>query len=323
MQRNNLLKVIIMAFLCSLLLLQTGCTKSENVIVNENNLQGKLVGLSLYSNYDDYTNGVVDEFSRIMDAEGIKYVIRDADGDVKKQISDIENLVAQNVDIIGIMPWDEKSIRYSLDEAAKRKIPIVSISQVPWVNTAVTISGGDYANGKGTGLTMRNRLADKGGIVILDYSSSISRTQERINGFKDAIKDTDIKILNTLKTSTVEETMNAVRQSIKDYPDLKGFFATDDNQLIGCGAALKALDRKDIVTTGVGSDISILNMIMEGYISAVAAKFPAEDGELMAQAVTHILKGESYKDNYEIQCEIIDRTNAVKMAKQLYDRDIK
>ena len=323
MRRYKAILTFIILTTCSLLLTQTGCSKAQSILETRNKPSQKVVGFSVYSNSDDYTNGVVEAFSREMDREGIKYIIKDANGDVKKQISDIENLIAENVDIIGILPMDEKTIRYSLNEAVKRKIPIVSISQIPWVDTAVTISGGDYANGKGAGIALKNKFGGKGSLVILDYAYSVSRTKERINGFMDAIKDSDIKVLNTVRTSNVEETMDIVRQVLKDYPEVKGIFANEGDQLIGCGAALKALDRKDIITTGVGSDISVLNMILEGYLSAVAAKFPADDGNLTAQAVIKILKEQGYQKNYEVNYEIIDRTNAVMMAKKLYDRDIK
>lgn len=319
-RRKILLPVFIMIFV--LMITQTGCS-SNSEEARKDSLSEKIAGFSIYSNYDDYTNGVVEAFSREMDKQGIKYIIKDANGDVKKQISDVESLVAENVDIIGILPMDEKAIRYSLNEATERKIPIVSITQIPWVDTAATISGGDYVNGKGVGLAMRKKLNNKGNAIILDYSYDIGRTKERVNGFMDAINDSDIKVIDTLKTSTAEETMDAVREALKKYPDINGFFASESNQLIGCGAALKALDRKDIITSGVGSDINILNMVLDGYISSVAAKFPAEHGELMAQTLINILKGEKYQKNYEVSYEIIDKGNAVKMAKKLYDRDIK
>jgi hypothetical protein len=47
LHRNNIIKIVIVVLLCGILLTQTGCTKSENTNDNKNNMQGKIVGLSL------------------------------------------------------------------------------------------------------------------------------------------------------------------------------------------------------------------------------------------------------------------------------------
>lgn len=302
---------------------QTSCSGTTKQEAAGKSLSEKVVGFSIYATNDDYTSSVVDAFSNAMDQVGIKYKIKDANGDVKKQISDVENLVAENVDMIAILPLDERAIRNSLNEASDKNIPVVSITQIPWVDVAVTISGGDYINGKGAAKALREKLNGKGKVLVLDYSSDLARVAERMNGFSDEMKDSEIKVIGTLRTANTEETMEAVKEQLEVQPDINGIFALDSNQVIGCGAALKALDRKDIIVTGIGSEMNTIDMILDGYITAVAARFPNEHGRLMADAIHKFLKGEKYEKNYDASFKIIDKFNAVEMAKVLYNKNIK
>ncbi|MHB8065315.1 MAG: hypothetical protein ACYDG2_22340 [Ruminiclostridium sp.] len=52
-------------------------------------------------NYD-YSINFVKAFSEFLDKDGVKYIITDAQGDPKKQIADIDDLVNRKVSMIAI-----------------------------------------------------------------------------------------------------------------------------------------------------------------------------------------------------------------------------
>lgn len=306
----------------SILVLLVGCDPKTNAPLN-NALSNKVVGLSMHFMRDDYSVSLTEAFSDAMEKEDIKYIITDGNGDPKKQIADIENLIAQNVDIIGVCPMDEIAIKNTLNEAVKKGIPVVSITHIPDVNVDVTISGGDYANGKGAGESMLKALNGKGEIVVFDMPFDVNRAKERLRGFMETIKNSDIKILDTMRPATNEETMEVVKNLLAAYPELDGIFACFSNQMIGCGAALKALNRQDVIVTGIDADMAIINMLLDGYLTSAAAQFPKEHGRLTAEAMINILKGDTFQKTYEAPFKMVDKKNAVEMAKVLWGKDIK
>lgn len=305
-----------------ILVILTGC--SPEAIEHENTaLADKAVGLSMHFMRDDYSVNLTDVFSEIMEKQGIKYIITDGNGDPKKQIADIENLIAQDVDVIGVIPMDEVAVKNTLNEAVKKGIAIVSITHIPDVDVDITIIGGDYTNGKGAGECMLKALNGEGKIVVFDLPFDVNRAKERLRGFMDAINGSDIEILDTVRPATNEETMEVVKELLAVYPELDGIFAGFSNQMIGAGAALKALRRQDIVVTGIDADMTVINMLLDGYITAAAAQFPKEHGRLAAEAMINILKGNKFQKTYEVPFKMVDKNNAVEMAKVLWGKDIK
>lgn len=308
----------------SIILLFSGCSNnSQETKIIKNNSDMKIVGLSMHFMRDDYAINLAKEFSERMESEGIRYIITDGNGDPKKQLADIENLIAKKVDVIGVCPMDEKAIKNSLNTAIEAGIPVIAVTKIPEVNVIATISGSDYVNGKGAGEAMLKALNGKGKIVEMDFPFDVYRIKERIRGFNDAINGSDIKIVAKYRPATNEETMDVVKEIIKNYPDINGIFASFSNQTIGCGAALKALNNKNIVVTGIDADMSIINLIIEGWIFSSAAQFPKEHGRLTADAIIRVLKGESNIVNNDVHLKMVDKDNAIEMANVLWGKNIK
>lgn len=314
----------LLLIIMSIILLFSGC--SNNSLKKEiikNNSDTKIVGLSMHFMRDDYAINLSKEFSDKMEDEGIKYIITDGNGDPKKQIADIESLIAKRVNVIGVCPMDEKAIKNSLNSAINAGIPVIAVTKIPGVNVISTISGSDYVNGQGAGKAMLEALGGRGKIVEMDFPFDVYRIKERLRGFNDAIKGSDIEVVAQYRPATNEETMDVVKNIISAYPDVNGIFASFSNQTIGCGAALKALNKKNIVITGIDADMSIISLVMEGWILSTSAQFPKEHGRLTAEAMIRVLKRESNIVNNDVHLKMVDKDNAIEMANVLWGKNIK
>ena len=58
--------------------------------------------------------------------KGAEVIIKDAFNSVQEQIKQIEELIAQNVDVLVIVPKEAKSLTAVLDKAKSKKIPVIS-----------------------------------------------------------------------------------------------------------------------------------------------------------------------------------------------------
>jgi len=281
----------------------------------------KTVGISMHFMRDDYANTLVEELSFRLDELGYDYILTDAGGDPIKQTADIEGLISSEVDAIVVCPMGEDAIKNSLREAEAKGIPVVTITKIPDINAISTISGGDYQNGLGAGQAMNEALGGKGKVLLTDFPYDVYRLKERLRGFKDGIAGSDIEVMEfVLRTGTNEETMEAIKRVISENPDLKGIFTSFSNQTIGCGAALKALDRYDIVITGIDADEEVLDLINEGWIQSVAAQFPTEHGRLAAEAIIKYFNNEALEKTYKVPFMMVDHANADEMRLSLWGK---
>ena len=314
-KNKALILVLVTAFVG--LLLFSGCQNSQQETLPKGEV--KTIGISMHFMRDDYANTLVEELSYRLDTVGYDYILTDAGGDPIKQTADIEGLISSEVDAIVVCPMGEDAIKNSLREAETKGIPVVTITKIPDINAVSTISGGDYQNGLGAGKAMKEALNGKGKVLITDFPYDVYRLKERIRGFMDGVAGSDIEVMDfVLRSGTNEETMEAIKQVINENPDLKGIFTSFSNQTIGCGAALKALDRFDIVITGIDADEEVLDLIKEGWIKTVAAQFPADHGRLAAEAIIKYFNGEAPEKTYKVPFTMVDETNADEMRQELW-----
>ncbi|GEM_PF-1928550 len=280
--------------------------------------QAQKIGLSMHFMRDDYAIAFRDAFQKVCTQEEVPVVITDGAAKASKQLADLENLLAQKVDVLVIIPWDEKAVLRPIARANAVNIPVVAVTHIPDATVNATVDGGDRANGKAAGTLLAERLAGKGKVVLLDIPVAMWRIQERVKGFKEALKDTDIEIVVHQKVDTDEKAMRAIEDALTAHPDLRGIFATFSNQILGAAAALKARGKKDVVLTGIDADRAIIQMIRAGWVTGTAAQFPRDQGTKAAQAAVALLRGESVKALYPVPTQIVDYDNAKEMQERIW-----
>ncbi len=282
------------------------------------------VGFSVHFMQDDYTTSVVNGFEAVMKENGVEAIVTNANGDAKRQVSDIEYLISLGVDAIGVCPLDDSAIRQSLIEAQEQGIIIVTITEIEGVDADAVVYGREYENGYGSGRRLAEALKEEedAEVVVMDFPYDVARTKERIQGFEDAIEGTGIKVTATGRPGSNEEAMDFIKELLESNPNIKGVFGSYSNQVIGAGAACMALDRDDVVVVGVDADIMILKLLQEGWVDAVTAQFPYEHGEACAQAIINLLNGEKISVIYKTPYQIVDADNAEIMAVRLWGREL-
>lgn len=65
---------------------------------------GITIGVSMKDNSDEFVKRIANAIEEEGKAESVSIVMNDAEGDVNKQVSAVENMIAQNVDAIILNP---------------------------------------------------------------------------------------------------------------------------------------------------------------------------------------------------------------------------
>ena len=282
------------------------------------------IGLSIHFKTDDYGVICSEGFEKACEEAGVgKYEVLDANSDASKQLSDIESFIAGGYDGIVVSPVDDQAVKDVINKATSQGIKVVTITHVPDANVTSNVSAGNYALSTEVCEKLCEAMDYKGKVALMDIPTNLWRTQQRLQAFQDVIaKYPDMEIVATEKKMTPDEAKTAAENLITANPDLGGIFGTFSNVQYGAAAAARDAGRDDIVIGGVDADMSILELMKEGWVTAAAAQYPDSHGKLGAEAVIKALKGEEVEDEYEAVYKIYVKGEEATAAEEVWGKTL-
>ncbi|GHV80682.1 D-ribose ABC transporter substrate-binding protein [Spirochaetia bacterium] len=248
---------------------------------------------------------------------GVDITIVDAAMDAAKQVSQLENMIAQGVDVLIITPVDVKSLPNIIAEAAKAGIPVITESSVvPGAKTCVSID--DVSGGKKAGLwfaqyAKANNIDPK---ILIVGLPAFEACRWRVEGFKAGMDEGGLKytILQEVDGQGAKETSLKVSQdALTAHPDVNVIFGINDNSTTGGMAAYKeaGLDESKLTAIGFGFEgvVGREALLSGGPYKAAVAMFPDYTGVSVADAAYKVYKKETLPSRYESNTVIITPQN--------------
>lgn len=253
-------------------------------------------------------NGIKD----VVEANGDILIALDPALDSHKQISQIEDLIAQEVDAIFVNPVDWKAIKPALEAAEAAGIPVINVDS-PVYDTALVasiISSDNYNAGV---LCAQDMMAkkDSAKIVILEHPTAKSSI-DRIQGFIDTIDGVEgYEIVATQSSDgELEQAMQVMEIIILAIPEFDVIMALNDPTAMGALAALQATNKEaDVLIYGVDGAPEAKQMIDDGQLTASAAQSPITIGKTAAGVAYDILAGIEVEKEILVDVVLIDEDN--------------
>jgi ribose transport system substrate-binding protein len=221
--------------------------------------------------------GFVDEAEKL----GMKVIMYDAGEhkNVAKQVSQMEDLIANKVDVICIVPGTTVTAMAQIDQAVAAGIPVVNVN-IMSENQKVLgrIRSDDYEQGRLQGEFIAKALNGKGNVVMMNGVSGNSAFINRAKGFREYVaKYPDIKILSEQWTpNATDRGLKLMEDWSQTFPKIDAVFSGADRLAIGAAQALRAQGKKpgDVVITTVDYNDDTERFVREGWISAAMAQSP-------------------------------------------------
>ena len=288
-------------------------TKEENAEVPAADATApKMIGVSIADQKNPFYIDIVEGMESVL-KEGDKLVTMDANFDQARQISDIEDLLQQGVDIVLIDPVDGKGIQAALEACKAKNIPVVTFNSAVEDSSMVesNVATDNYMAGELIGKALGEALGGEGEVGMYTYSV-VTVTNDRANGFKDAIAQfPGIKIVVEQDgTPGVDTALPVMESFLQSYPDLKGMFALNDPSAIGCVAAIESAGKLgEILVVGVDGSADGIANIKEGKMFASAAQDPQKIGSQSVEVAYQVLNGEPVEKEIKIPSFLIDQNN--------------
>ena len=262
-------------------------------------------------------NGMSD-YAKTLD--GVELQIEDAQNDVAKQQSQIQNFIASGVDAIIVNPVDTDATMAMSKIAAEANIPLVYVNREP-VNVnelpdnQAFVASNELESGTLETKEVCRLLGGKGKIVVMMGELSNQAARMRTQDVHDVIATDECKGLEIVE----EQTANWSRTQGADLMtnwlaaglDFDAVVANNDEMAIGAIQAMKAAGRAmdSVVIGGVDATQDALAAMAAGDLDVTVFQDAAGQGKGAVDAALKLAKGEAVDQKVYIPFQLVTPDN--------------
>ncbi|MEU9455899.1 substrate-binding domain-containing protein [Streptomyces sp. NPDC048277] len=232
---------------------------------------------------DDYWNAGRTGFYKAVAELGVKGTFQaPASGRLDQQLSIIQSLRGRGVSAFSISAIDPTAVKAPIRSADRAGIPVLAIdSPLPAEDGAALYLGTpNYQAGQRAGQAMKQALGGKGEVAVLVGSLTASNAVQRIQGFEDALKGSDIKIVHKLSDNLdASKALSNAQTVIQTDPDVNGLYGVYSYNGPSAAQAVQTAGQvKSISVISDDTDARTLSFIKSGVIQASVVQQPYQQG---------------------------------------------
>jgi len=281
-------------------------------------LEGIKVGFAQMDNSNSWRIAETDDMQAKLKAAGIEVIYSDAGADTAKQASDVEDMVAQGVDYIVLPPQEEDGLQGALKAAMDANIPVILIDRgvngTAGVDYTTAIMSDFVWEGEQVGNKIVEATGGKGNVVILEGTQGATSTIDRQEGFTNAIKGTELKVISDQTANYVMSEAQSVMENIiqANGDTIDVVYCHNDDMAIGAIAALKAAGYtpgKDVLVASVDGSAAAMEAILAGELLTTASCSPFF-GDIVIETITKLEAGEKVEEAIVNVDTLYDISNA-------------
>ena len=262
-------------------------------------------------------NGMSD-YAKTLD--GVELQIEDAQNDVAKQQSQIQNFIAAGVSAIIVNPVDTDATAALSKAAADAGVPLVYVNREP-VNVnelpekQAFVASNEQESGTLETKEVCRLLNGKGKVVVMMGELSNQAARMRTQDIKDVIATDECKGLEIVE----EQTANWSRTQGSDLMtnwlsaglEFDAVISNNDEMAIGAIQALKAAGRSmdSVVVAGIDATQDALAAMAAGDLDVTVFQDAAGQGKGALDAALKLAKGEKVDTKVYIPFQLVTPAN--------------
>lgn len=226
-------------------------------------------------------------------------MLLDAGFDQKKQVADIEDLIAQKVDAIIVQPVTSTSADASIEKAVAAGIPVVlHTGRIESDAFTTEIQGGAEHFGKVMGDFLVKELNSEGNIWVLRGLAGHPEDTNRYNGLVESLKGTEIKITAEENGDWQYDKAKKVCETLYlNDPNVAGIWSSGADMTRACVDVFKQFGAAIPPISGEGNNGFFGQWIKDNFKSVSSEYSPAQ-GAAGIRAAVALLEGKGLKKHY-------------------------
>jgi len=281
--------------------------------------EGKIkIGVSFYALSGEYNTNLKNAMEAYYAANNlsdkVELSILDASSDANAQNSQMENLIASDVDAIILIAGDADAQAVVVEQAAGEGIPVIELCTMTSADEyrATFVGSDDIVAGRMLMEYLGNLVDGKGKMIILHGPTGISAEVNRHTGAAQIVEEKgwDIEIVaEKVCNWSRDEAMSAMENIITSGLDFDIVFAENDEMAVG---ALYALENTDLeyVIGGIDAIPDAVQAVAEGKMNCTFFQDAVTQAETALQVAIEAAEGKEIEKSYDIDFVLVTSENA-------------
>lgn len=258
---------------------------------------------------------------------GVKILIEDAQGDISRQQSQVENFIAAKVDGMIIIPVETEAGTAMSKTADKAGIPVVfannqpsNVDKLPEKQAFVGSNQTEAGTLEATAVC--KALGGKGKAVILMGELGTLVARGRTDAVHDTFKTDACKGIEIVdeQTATWQRTaaLDLVTNWLSAGTEFNAVIANNDEMALGAIQALKAAGKKpsDYVIAGIDATQDGLVALKSGDMKVSVFQDASAQGRDSLDAILKLVKGQSVEKKIYSKLVVVTKDNMADFAKK-------
>jgi ribose transport system substrate-binding protein len=221
--------------------------------------------------------------------------------DASLQTPVLNAVTAKSPDAILIAPTDTKAMFAPIQQAAQDGAKIILVDTTlenPDVAES-QIASDNLLGGKLAGEELIKLIGGKGKVLVVNVKPGISTTDQRQQGFEDAVSgEPGIEYLGAeFSQDEPARAASIVKATLAKDPDLKGIFATNLFSAEGSANGLREAGKLgEVKIVGFDAGPAQVKQLEEGLVQALIAQKPADIGSQGVEQAVNAIESKPVKE---------------------------
>ena len=164
-----------------------------------------------------------------------------AETQVQEQFDMLQDQLTREIDALVVAPLRPTAAVAVFEQAKALDIPVILIdTDADWEDKASFIGTGNYEAGAMAGKYFMEKMPEGGDVVIIRGAMGDLTHDQRVNGFVDAVKGSNINVVRTQAADSERgKGMDVMQNMLMALPNIKGVYCSNDEMALG---ALRAVE---------------------------------------------------------------------------------
>jgi ribose transport system substrate-binding protein len=265
------------------------------------------IGMSMYTLGAPYFAAQVSAARKKAEALGLELVYTEARDDMVTQLANVEDLLAQKIDLLILNPKDPQGLIPATRAATRAGVPVVIIDSTidPAADFVTTIQSNNLANGEMIGRWLVRQMRNEPiRMALISGVPGNPVGKERRQGVFRGIIEQQLRTTGRMGFEIVaqgwgdwyhEGGLNAMEDIIVAHPEINVMLAENDSMALGALEAIREAGRENdiLVLAAADGQKEALKLIKEGRYGATGMNNPVLIAEMAIDVGIQVLQGKT------------------------------
>lgn len=246
----------------------------------------------------------------------ITYFSCKSPADTACQIDQIEDAVAKGFKAIVVTPMGVDVIP-ALDAAAAKGVKVVLADNAldAFKNKTAVAATDNVKGGQAAGAYLKSVLKSGDSIGLMEGVRGVPALDARIQGVKDALQGTGVKIVMGGAETKCDSAQGATvaEDLLTREPNLTAIYSACDDPAIAAAKVAKDKGKK-VLVVGYDGLPDAAKAIEAGDMNATIAQFPGRMASLAVDAAVHAVQGKQVSPFIDTGTELVTASNAARFT---------